>query len=83
MERPIEQMWNDFERRVVPVGAGPQQRRDLRRAFYGGAMVLFERMVTMLDPDAEPTEGDLRKMDEIHKELQAWLAGELRPSGRT
>lgn len=81
---PIEQMWLDYERRVLPANSGAVQRKETRKAFYAGAMCLFERLVTMLDPEAEPTEADVRKMNEINNEILAWLeemAAGVRGSG--
>ncbi len=34
--RTIAQQWATFERLVMPAGAGPVQRQEMRRAFYAG-----------------------------------------------
>lgn len=73
-KRYVEEMWRDYERRVLPANASRVQRNETRRAFFAVAMVLFERLVTMMDPGTEPTEDDMGKMDAIHEELQTYLA---------
>ena len=32
----IQSEWEDFEAKVMPDGAGPIQRQEMRRAFYSG-----------------------------------------------
>jgi hypothetical protein len=43
-----------------------------RLSFFAGAQHLFGTLMTIMDADAEPTPGDLKKMDSIHRELQRW-----------
>lgn len=50
-----------------------EQVRQLRMAFFGGAQHLFGSLMTMLDDDREPTERDLRRMDLISHELDAFM----------
>jgi hypothetical protein len=52
--------------------APEQQLREMRRAYMLGAQHLFSSMMVMLDPDHEPTERDLRRMDLIYEELEAF-----------
>jgi len=65
----IEPEWLSYRAKVVPAGAGPEQVEECRRAFYAGAVSLFKTVMTMLDPDAEPTEQDIEKMADLQKEL--------------
>lgn len=51
-----------------------QQVSELRMAFFGGAQHLFGSIIGMLDPGEEPIERDLRRMDLIDHELQAFIA---------
>jgi hypothetical protein len=41
-------------------------------AFMAGAQHLFSSIMTILDPEAEPTERDLKRMDLIDQELEAF-----------
>ena len=49
------------------------QVREMRKAFFAGAQHLFASIVNILDDDAEPTEDDIRRMEMIHVELEAWV----------
>ena len=51
----------------------PQQLDDLRCAFFGGAQHLMGSIMGTLDPGSEPTEQDMRRMDLIHHELEAFI----------
>lgn len=50
-----------------------QQLDDLRCAFFGGAQHLWGSIMGFLDPGAEPTERDMRRMDLIAHELDAFI----------
>ena len=47
-------------------------QRELQLAFMAGADHLFSSIMSIMDADAEPTTADLRRMDLIHHELEAW-----------
>lgn len=64
----IEKGWNSY-RTLLPKDAGEVQIRETRQAFFGGAAILFEAMMRMLDPGEEPTEADMQRMSDIQKEL--------------
>src|SRR5574337_671835 len=49
------------------------QLQEMRQAFFAGAQHLFSSIMTILEPDAEPTEKDLQRMDLIDKELRAFI----------
>ena len=51
-------------------GPSPDQCRQLRDAFFGGAQHLFASIMTILDPGEEPTAADMQRMDQIHRELE-------------
>jgi hypothetical protein len=70
----IEANWIGYRALVVPRGAGPVQVEECRRAFFAGAQALFASIMTVLDPGAEPTETDLKRMDAISDELRAFAA---------
>lgn len=48
------------------------QRTEMRKAYMLGAHHLFASLMGILDSDREPTAKDLRRMDLIHKELEAF-----------
>ena len=50
------------------------QLQEMRMAFFAGAQHLFGSMMSILEPDAEPTEKDMERMDLIDRELKAFIA---------
>lgn len=48
------------------------QRKEMRKAYMLGAQHLFASIMGILDPGSEPTEKDLKRMDLIHQELDAF-----------
>jgi hypothetical protein len=54
--------------------APPEQLREMRMAFFAGAQHLLGSMGSIMDDDREPTENDLRRMELIHAELNAFIA---------
>lgn len=71
--RIIEAGWRSYEILVVPATAPEVQRVESRRAFFAGAEHLYGSMLTSLDPGAEPTGDDMRRMEQIDGELTAFL----------
>lgn len=65
----IETLWQLFAVSVA-IPPGGTQWTESRRCFFAGARTLFETIIRILEPDAEPTETDLRRMDWIAKELE-------------
>lgn len=49
------------------------QLKEMRMAFFAGAQHLMGSMMSALDPDAEPTEADLRRMGLIAEELDRFI----------
>jgi hypothetical protein len=70
--RLIEAGWVGMRLLVVPLDAPAIQLNDLRYAFMAGAYHLFSSIMTVLDPGAEETDADLRRMALIHQELDTF-----------
>jgi hypothetical protein len=68
--RLIEAGWVGFRMMAVPPDAPRTQLDAMRLAFFAGAQHLFASIMTVLEPEREPTENDLRRMDQIAKELE-------------
>lgn len=70
-KRMIERGWQGFERLVLPPDASGAQRRDMRRAFFCGASLLFYGILTQASggPVDEVTEEDLHMMDGVQQEI--------------
>jgi hypothetical protein len=58
---------------AIPLDAPATQIEEMRNAFFAGAQHLFSSIMTILEPDAEPTEKDLERMDLIDKELRLFI----------
>lgn len=57
-----------------PNGNAPaDQLKSMREAFFAGAQHLFASIMAILEPDAEPTDKDLERMELIQTELQAFI----------
>ena len=70
----IELGWIGLRASAIAPDAPQLQIDEMRMAFFAGAQHLFGSIMTMLDPESEPTERDFRRMSNIDKELQAFLA---------
>lgn len=75
--------WENYQSVCVPKDAGDNQREGTRIAFYSGAAALFALMMNMLDSDKEPTDADLRRIDEVHRELEEFREELRRRAGVT
>lgn len=69
----VEAGWRSYELLVVPKDASTVQRQESRTAYYAGAQHLWASVFTVLSPDAEPTDLDMRRMDAIHRELERFV----------
>src|SRR3954463_9605722 len=69
----IEAGWEGLKKVAYSEVDDEQTLEHLRNAFFAGAQHLFACIMTVLDPDAEPTERDMQRMSNIHAELSAYL----------
>jgi hypothetical protein len=69
----IEAGWVGLRLAAVPLDAPKIQLEEMRNAFFAGAQHLFSSIMTILEPDAEPTDKDMERMDLIDKELRAFI----------
>ena len=68
----IESGWVAFRLFVVPADAPQIQIDEMRHAYMAGAQHLFSSVMTIMEPGNEPTDADLRRMDLIADELDAF-----------
>lgn len=68
----MAEQWDQFSRAYMPSNANALQKREMRRAFYAGGQAIMFKIITALAPDSEPTEEDLKLMDDLHQELNAF-----------
>lgn len=70
----IEAGWISLKLTTLPADAPQIQLDEMRNAFFAGAQHLFGSIMGILEPDAEPTENDLKRMDLIDKELREFIS---------
>jgi hypothetical protein len=71
----IAERWRVFEESTLR-GASRVQRDEMRKAFFFGALALFDLLMNALAPGAEPTDSDLAIMDGINEELRGFVKRE-------
>ena len=69
----IEAGWVGLRLAAIPLDAGAVQLDEMRNAFFAGAQHLFGSLMDILEPDAEPTEKDMQRMDLIDQELRNFI----------
>ncbi|MEF2553213.1 hypothetical protein VQ042_17930 [Aurantimonas sp. A2-1-M11] len=70
----IEAGWVSLRLAAVPDDAPATQLLEMRNAFFAGAQHLFSSIMTVLEPDAEPTQADMDRLTRIDEELQRFIA---------
>lgn len=71
--RLIEAGWIGFVRiHFVALDASAIQLTEMRLAYMSGAQHLFASITAMLNPGADETPGDMRRLDQINEELGAF-----------
>ena len=70
----IEAGWVALRATSIPTNAPQTQLDEMRNAFFAGAQHLFASIMGILEEGAEPTEADLRRMDQIDRELKVFIA---------
>jgi len=68
----IEAGWVALRLQTIPLNAPAVQLQEMRIAYMAGAQHLFASMIGMLEDGGMETKNDLRRMDLIHKELEAF-----------
>lgn len=60
-----------------------EQLQELRAAFFGGAQHLYGSIMSIFDDGEEATAADMRKLELIHHELNAFIAEYMQRHGIT
>jgi len=68
----IEAGWVALRLMAIPLDAGEIQVNEMRKAFMAGAQHLWASINSILEPGAEPTDKDMKRMTLIHEELLAF-----------
>jgi hypothetical protein len=68
----IKAGWIGLRLAVITLDAPGRQVDDMRLAYMAGAQHLFASIIDTMDPDSEPTEADMKRMQLIDDELSAF-----------
>jgi len=70
----LEAGWITMRLAAIPLSTPADRLEQLRMAFFAGAQHLFGSLMNgVLDPEAEPTEADMRRLDLIDRELKTFI----------
>lgn len=68
----IEAGWISLRLATIPADAPPVQLDEMQKAFFAGAQHTFSSIFALLDPGAEPTDADMKRLDQISAELRGF-----------
>jgi hypothetical protein len=71
----LAEQWESFALLAIPNGASENQVKTMRDCYYAGALTVFSLTMENLDPDKEPTEGDIQYMESIFQEIRTYAEG--------
>jgi hypothetical protein len=70
--RLIEAGWVALRLAIIPENATGNQLDSMRFAYMAGAQHLFSSILAMLEPGADEVPAEVKRMDLINKELEAF-----------
>ncbi len=73
-ETTVADAWQSFEKAAIPNGAGPNQRKAMQMAFYGGALAMFDLLAraSTQNDDEEPSDREMLSVKTLYDELDKW-----------
>lgn len=74
----LEAGWIGLRLAAIPLDAPPIQLKQMHMAYMAGAQHLWASMMAGLDPGVGETAADMRRMDLIARELEAYESELLR-----
>lgn len=70
----MAEMWDGFAKIVIPYAPpGTIQHDEMQKAFYSGAMCLFNWFMVQLDEGEEPTDADMDRTTAVDAEIKAFF----------
>lgn len=70
----IDLGWESFKAIMLQPDTPEAQVREMRKVYFAGAQHLWASWMGTLDEGVEPTEADMRRLDSISRELEAFAA---------
>lgn len=67
----VEAGFHVIEMKLKEQGKNVAERNEAKVMFFSGAHHVFSAIIGILDPGVEPTNADLRRLTQLHTELQA------------
>lgn len=71
--RLIEAGWRSLRIVAIPQNASDTQIREMRKAFFAGAQHLYASIMGFLEEGKEPTDTDMRRMENLDRELKRFV----------
>jgi hypothetical protein len=68
----VAEQWNTFAQAVLPKDCSDLQRKEMRRAFYAGAHMLFCMLLGNLSEGGEPKPEDMQMLADMNAECEAF-----------
>jgi hypothetical protein len=69
----VERGWLFFAEQALPARVSDVQKREMRRAFYAGAALLFENMTKAVGPDDVSEDAGVDIMAAVDAEVRAFF----------
>lgn len=83
--KTVDELWKSFEKAIIPEGAPDLQRREMKKAFYGGAWSMMHTFLAMTEiaeklekenKGQEAKEQAMNQLDAIMKEMEEYISSE-------
>lgn len=75
MRNLIEAEWQGLLEKIRAPDMGPQQIRDMQKAFFAGALTLRNILLENVSEDPDVTPNDEMLMEDISRELETFARG--------
>jgi hypothetical protein len=76
--RTVKDWWDNFDKLVIPAGAGAVQRTEMRRAFYAGFFSCLEGSGEIVDACGDDENLGAAMMGNLHDECIAFAIREAK-----
>jgi hypothetical protein len=68
----VAEQWNTFAQAVLPKDCSDLQRKEMRRAFYAGAHMLFCMLVGSVSEGEETQPQDIQMLSDLNAECESF-----------
>jgi len=79
----MAEMWTGFALMVIPFARQDGvQYLEMQKAFYSGAMALFNWFMVQMEEGEEPTDNDMDRVSAMHAEITTFFTKISKAAGR-